>query len=96
MSLNPSLIIGVLIGLAYGIAALISLAQAKDRPVMQALRTIVTGMLVRLFVVVIAVILVVRKDFVEALPFVLALMLTVVVFLFIEVLWIHRRKAVAS
>lgn len=96
MSLNPSLIIGVLIGLAYGAAALISLAQAKDRPVTQALQTIVIGMLIRLFVVVIAVILVVRKDFVEALPFVLALMLTVVVFLFIEVLWMHRRKAVAS
>ena len=96
MSLNPSLFIGVLIGLAYGVAALISLAQAKDRPVTQALQTIVIGMLIRLFVVVIAVILVVRKDFVEALPFVLALMLTVVVFLFIEVLWMHRRKAVAS
>ena len=96
MSLNPSLFIGVLIGLAYGAAALISLAQAKDRPVTQALQTIVIGMLIRLFVVVIAVILVVRKDFVEALPFVLALMLTVVVFLFIEVLWMHRRKAVAS
>ena len=96
MSLNPSLFIGVLIGLAYGAAALISLAQAKDRPVTQALQTIVIGMLIRLFVVVIAVILVVRKDFVEALPFVLALMLTVVVFLSIEVLWMHRRKAVAS